>query len=461
MNALFIVSFLGVAAMLSEIFNFKKLLPYLVLIGLGVAIGVGINEWNHPVNFPLFKNMLVFNQYAIAFTVVLIVIGLLWFMLSQKYFENTTGLTDHYALALFSLAGAIIMTAFGNLTMLFLGIEILSIPLYVLAGSRKNDLASNESAFKYFLMGAFASAFLLFGIALVYGATASFDLEEIGNYVLTNGANLPSFFIAGILLIIVGLAFKISAAPFHFWAPDVYQGAPNVITAFMSTIVKTAAFAAFFRLFSVCFISIDGVWTNALFVIAAITLLLGNITAVSQTSFKRMLAYSSISHAGYLLMAIIAMGNGSMVAILFYTLSYSIATILAFVVLNYVYVLNKNDNIESFNGLAKRNRLLAFGLTVAMLSLAGIPPTAGFFAKYSIFSTALAKGQLTIVIVAIIASMIGIYYYLKPVIAAYFKESKDEDAIAMTHQHKFLLIISIIAIIILGVLPSLVLNIFN
>lgn len=461
MIALLIISLLGVKAMGAEILNFKRPLPFAILLGLALAIGAGVYEWSHPVNISLFNNMLVFNHYALAFTISLCLITFLWFLLSQNYLESETAVTDHYALILFSLAGAILMTSFNHMVMLFLGIEIMSIPLYVLAGSNKKSLASNEAAFKYFLMGAFASGFLLFGITLIYGATGSFDLVVISEYILQHAFEMPAFFYAGLILLIAGLAFKVSAAPFHFWAPDVYQGSPNVITAFMSTIVKTAAFAAFFRLFSTCFHSVESSWSQVIWVMAAITLLLGNITAVYQVSFKRMLAYSSISHAGYILLAILAMNNYSAGAIFYYTLAYSVAGITAFTVLQQVYAQKGNDLIESFNGLAKRNPLLAFALTVSMLSLAGIPPTGGFFAKYTIFIAAINKGYIYLVLIAVIASLIGVYYYFRLIIAAYFKPANDEAAIELSFQHKLLLILTVLITLALGLFPNYILHLFS
>jgi len=461
MNALFIISTLGVLAMLAEILKFQKLLPLLTLVGLAVAVVANFFEWNNPVFIPAFNNMLVFNHYAIAFSSSLCIITFLWFLLSQKYLESKTAVTDHYALILFSLAGGMCMTSFGNLTMLFLGIEILSIPLYILAGSRKTDLASNEAAFKYFLMGAFASGFFLFGITLVYGATGSFNLIAINQFIAQHQGSLPAFFYAGVVLIIAGLGFKVSAVPFHFWTPDVYQGSPNMITAFMSTIVKTSAFAAFFHLFSSCFISIQSSWTHIIWALAAITVLLGNITAVYQLSFKRMLAYSSISHAGYLLLAVLAINNFSAGAIFLYTLAYSVGSIAAFTVLQCVYESSGTDLIESFNGLSKRNPLLAFALTVSMLSLAGIPPTGGFFAKYFIFNTAIVNGNLWLVIIAVIASLIGVYYYFKVIIAAYFKPASSESTITISLQHKILLILTIAITLILGLFPGYILNLFS
>jgi NADH-quinone oxidoreductase subunit N len=440
MKALILLSSLGVITLLAEIFSFKKLLYPLVLIGL---IGT------------LIVNL--FDHYAVAFTSVILIIAVLWFMMSQRFFKEETSLTDHFSLILFALAGTVVMVSYTNMTMLFLGIEILSISMYVLAGSKKDDLGSNESAFKYLIMGAFATGFLLFGIALIYGSTGSFDLIEIKNFVASNAGNIPSIFYVGVLLMLIGLSFKVSAAPFHFWAPDVYQGAPTVITAFMATIVKTAAFAAFLRLFATSFVGVSGTWTTIVLVIAALTLLIGNITAVLQTSTKRMLAYSSIAHAGYMLLALLALNGFSSSSVLFYALAYSIGSIGTFCVLNIITNAKASDGIESFNGLVKTNPLLAFVMAVALLSLAGIPPTAGFFAKYYIFTTAFESGFTGIVLIAIIASLIGVYYYFKIIIAMFFKESNGEVVPVETSQ-KVLLILVAIGIIVLGLFPDFIIR---
>ena len=387
MKGLFIISGLGILAMLAEIFKFKKILYPLVLLGIIAAYGCNFMEWNNNVSIPMFGNMIRFDNVALAFSGVILATAFFWFILANDCFEQDH-ITDHFALVLFALVGALMLTSFSNMTTLFLGIEILSIPMYVLAASRKRDLASNEAGFKYLIMGSFASGFLLFGIALIYGATGSFDLMAIRSYISQANGTLPVFFHAGILMILVAMCFKVSAAPFHFWAPDVYEGSPTVITALMSTIVKTAAFAAFMHLFLVVFGKVSESWIMILAVIIALSLVISNITAASQNSVKRMLAYSSISHAGFMLMAILANDRGfaSINAILYYSLAYSIGSIAAFTVVYNVSKEDGNSNVEAFNGLGKRNPFVAGCMVIAMLSLAGIPVTAGFFAKYFVFT---------------------------------------------------------------------------
>lgn len=453
MKALVLLSSLGVISLLAEIFSFKKILYPVVLLGLLATLFVNVLDWGTDV--PYF-NMMRFGDYAVAFTSVLIATAFLWFVMADSYFKEESSLTDHYSLVLFALVGAVIMVSYTNMAMLFLGIEILSIPMYILCGSKKDDVSSNESAFKYLIMGAFATGFLLFGIALIYGATGSFDIMEIRN-AITAGKGISSIFYAGVLLMLVGMAFKVSAAPFHFWAPDVYQGAPTVITAFMATIVKTAAFAAFLRLFSTCFSEVNSTWVSVVWVMAALTLLVGNITAVLQISTKRMLAYSSVAHAGYMLLALLAGNQYSNSAILFYATAYSIGSIATFCIVHIVSTAKGNDVVDSFNGLGKTNPLLAFVMTVALLSLAGIPPTAGFFAKYYIFTAAFQAGYSGLVLIAIIASLIGVYYYFRIIIAMYFKENTGAE-IPVQSNHKFLLILVAIATIALGLFPDFIIR---
>ena len=455
MNALILLSCLGLVALFAEIFNFKKALFPIVLAGVAITFIVNTLDWNRP---SIHFNMMYFDNYAVAFTGVILSIAFLWFLMAQSYFKEEANLTDHFALILFALAGAVIMVSYSNMCMLFLGIEILSISMYILAGSNKSSLASNEAAMKYFLMGAFATGFLLFGIVLIYGATASFDLPMIGKYVAANPANISGLFYAGVLLILIGLSFKISAAPFHFWAPDVYQGAPTVITAFMATIVKTAAFAAFFRLFFSCFVSISGVWSDVIWCITLLTLIIGNVTAVYQTSVKRMLAYSSVAHAGYLLLAILAMNKISASSILYYSAAYSIATIAAFTVLYIIMRQKEDDSINAFNGLGKTNPLISGIMTIAMLSLAGIPPMAGFFAKYYIFNAALQNDHLGIVIIAVMASLVGVYYYFKIIIALYFKEDSSSTSLEIPPTLKLVLVITAILMLVIGLFPDFIIG---
>lgn len=450
MNTLIILSSLGLLGLFSEIFNFKKFLLPIIFIGLTVSLIAAIADWN--TNTSYFNEMVLFDNYALSFSILVIFITMVWFAISPSFLQNRTNDTDYFSLIIFALIGGIIMVSFSNMIMLFLGIEILSISMYILAGINKSSLTSNEAALKYFLMGAFATCFLLFGIALVYGSTGSFNLSGISNAIQSNNSNV--LIVVGVSLIMAAMAFKVSAVPFHSWAPDVYQGSPTVITAYMSTVVKTVAFAAFLRLFMTSFRGIESTWSSVLCIISAATILLGNITAVFQSNFKRMLAYSSISHAGYMLLAILAMNNSSSGSLLFYTVAYSISSITSFAILLLISNKTGNESIESFYGLSKRNPLIAAVTVIAMLSLAGIPPTAGFFAKYYIFSAAIENHLTGLVLIAVLGSLIGVFYYFRIIIALF--RDKESAFIEMNKGYKAVLLLTSIIALVLGILPGLV-----
>ena len=462
MKGLLIISGLGILAMLAEIFKFKKLLLPIVLLGIIAAFALNFLEWQTRLDISYFDNMISFDKLAIAFSGIILLTAFFWFILANNYFDKSSSLVDHFALVLFALVGALMLTAFKNMTTLFLGIEIMSIPLYVLAASKKEDLKSNEAGFKYLIMGSFASGFLLFGIALIYGACGTFDIMKMRMFIEHNATQLPLFFYVGVVLILIALLFKVSAAPFHFWAPDVYEGSPTLITALMSTIVKTAAFAAIFRLFSIGFGSISEVWTSALALIISASLIIANFSAAMQSNVKRMLAFSSISHAGFMLMVILAniRTNISLDAIIYYSLAYSIGSISAFGIL-YNVSRKGNEDISAFNGLSKNNPLIAFCMTLAMFSLAGIPITAGFFAKYFVFTTLIGTPYKWLLILAIITSAVGAYYYFKIVIAMYFNKSEDDAPLIIENSNKFVIIISTFLILAIGIFPSFVSEIFK
>lgn len=462
MIGLLIICGLGMLAMLAQIFRAKNLLLPLTLFGIAAALVCNVIEWNTPFHYSYFDNMICFDRPALAFSGVILFTALMWFGLAHAYFKSGTHLVDHYVLVLFALVGALMLCAFRNMTTLFLGVEILSIPMYVLAASKKDRVRSNEAGFKYLIMGSFASGFLLFGIALVYGASASFDLGEISSYIQNNRNDLPLFFYVGVLFMLIAMAFKVSAAPFHFWAPDVYEGSPTLITALMSTVVKTAAFAAFMRLYLMAFSDLSAFWSIALSLIIALSLLIANLSAAMQHSVKRMLAYSSISHAALMLMVILAnqRSNISVDAILYYTLAYSVGSIGAFAVLYHV-SRGGSEDYEAFNGLSKRNGFMSLCMTVFMLSLAGIPVTAGFFAKYFVFTTMIGTPYKWLLILAVLTSAVGAYYYLKVIIAMYFSPSGSHEPIEAQGSHKFIMALSLLLTLVLGIFPGMVAEVFR
>jgi len=452
MNSIISLSVLGVLVLFLGILKKKTWLLPLILAGLLVSLMMTLMHWN--LNRSFFHNMLIIDNTGIAFSSVMIFSTFLIFMFAARYYRKVTRpLDDIYAIMIFALVGAVLMSYYGNLIMLFIGIETLSIALYILAGSHKEAITSNEATLKYFLLGSFLSGFLLFGIALLYGSSGSFDLYSIHAYVAGHiQQGLPPMFKAGLFLLIIGLSFKIAIAPFHFWAPDVYEGTPTLLTAFMATVVKTASIIAMYRFFSITFFGIHGVWEMTVAILAAITIVIGNVTGIYQPNLKRMLAYSSISHSGYMMLAMVAFSNHTANALLFYAIAYSVATIAAFAILILVREARGNDYFGSFNGIAKNNRIEAFTLAVAMLSLTGIPPLAGFIGKYFLFAAAIEQGWLWLVIIAIAGSAISVGYYFKPIIAMYFRE--DEGTLLQTGRPvKVNILLLTLLTLLLGVLP--------
>jgi NADH-quinone oxidoreductase subunit N len=398
----------------------------------------------------------------LAFSALCIVLTGLTLLLSKEYFTAISkNIAEYYSLLLFSLVGAVIVNSYHNFVMLFMGVEIMSVALYILAGIRKTDLYSNEASMKYFIMGAFSTGFLLFGITLLYGATGTFDLTGVREYVIDNPQHISPLFYGGILLLLIGLCFKIGAAPFHFWTPDVYDGAPTLVTIFMSTVVKVASFAAFLRLFDYVFAALNDFWTPVLLVVIIITLFLGNISALMQTSYKRMLAYSSISHAGYMLFGILTLGPNSTSGIFVYALAYSLATIIGFGSLILIKRVKGSDQFIAFNGLAKNNPLLAVIVTLAMLSLAGIPLTGGFIGKFMMFSNVMGDYHVVLLVMAAINAAIGVFYYLRVVVHMYFKEADSEtDSVVVPGVFQTVFILAAVLILMVGIYPDCLIGLF-
>lgn len=453
MGAIITLSILALLVLYLGLFKANKSLLPVSLVGLVVVIGLLIHDWKVEA-IPLYNGMVLFDHYAVAFSILCTVITLLVFILSKGYFTSSSDhVAEYYTLLLFSLTGAVLVNSFHNLALLFLGIEIMSVALYILVGIRKKDPASNEAAIKYFIMGAFSTGFLLFGITLLYGASGSFDLVMIKDYVTSHPNEISPLFYGGILLMIIGLIFKVGAAPFHFWTADVYDGAPILITSFMSTVVKIASFAGLLRLFTLSLLPLQDFWTPIFLGIAIITLFIGNLSALMQSSFKRMLVYSSISHAGYMLFAIIGVGINSANAIFVYGASYSLATLTAFAGLILVKRAIGSDHFESFNGLAKKNPYLAAIMTIAMLSLAGIPLTAGFIGKFMMFSAVMADYHILLLILAVLNAAIAVYYYLKVVVAMYFRSGEGKH-IPINMNYVLLFIVTTVLTILIGVYPN-------
>jgi NADH-quinone oxidoreductase subunit N len=458
MNAIILTALWGVIMMFGGVFFKKSATPkYWAVAGIIIVLVANILEFfGHPFFNVDTKGMLKFDSFGLHFNTIAFICTLLFFLLNGKDFEKIgIHVSEYFALMFFVLCGLSVLSSFNTLLLLFLGIEILSIPLYILTGSDKRNLKGNEAALKYLLMGAFSTGILLMGIALIYGGNTlgSFYIDAIN----LGSGSLPVLIAAGLVLMLVGISFKVSAAPFHFWAPDVYDGAPAVVSSFMMTIVKIAAFVAFFRLFLTSFGAMQHQWQMLIVVITAATLLIGNITAVFQKSVKRMLAYSSISHAGFMMLTLFALNDTAKEGLLLYAAAYSIATIGIFAI-----IIKMSDySIEGFNGLGKKQPLLALTAVIFLLSLTGIPLTAGFTAKFYVLMAAVKDGhQLWLVVLAVICAAIGAIYYFKVIQAIYFKDPVPgvNDDIHVSSSFKFLLGVTAALIILLGFLPGLLID---
>lgn len=457
MNAIILSAIWGVVMMYTGvILKTRSSIRYAAIAGIVLLI---VANWLEFTGTPFFhvdtKGMLLFNTFGLVFNTVAFVCTLIYFLLSGPDFEDVgKNSSDYYALIFFVLCGVAIVSSFQTLLLLFIGIEIISIPLYILAGSDKRNLKSNEASLKYFLMGSFSTGLMLMGITLLYGATGTFYLEGLN---IGSSAMTPMMAI-GIVLMMISMAFKASAAPFHFWTPDVYDGSPTVFTSFMATIVKAAVFVGFLRLFEYSFGKMQDSWQLLVAIITAITLIIGNVTAVFQQSVKRMLAYSSIAQAGFMMFAIFALNATGKQGLLLYTAAYSLATIGIFAVL----VKMKDYTFDGFNGLAKHEPVLALTTTVFLLSLAGIPLTAGFFSKYFMLMGALKNGHMFwLVIVAIICAAISVYYYFRVIQSMYFKDAEEVPSTPVSQGFRTLLVATAILVVILGVKPGLLLNLLS
>ncbi|MEO5619091.1 MAG: NADH-quinone oxidoreductase subunit N [Candidatus Eisenbacteria bacterium] len=378
----------------------------------------------------IFVGMFVHDGFTMFFTVMFCAVAALSVLLSWDYSKRTRlPQAEYYALMLMATLGMIVMAASNDLITIFLGLELMSIALYVLVGIRHQQLESNEAALKYFLLGAFASGFLLYGIALLYGATGTTQIARMAEFL--SASPLPSnpLLIAGGLLVLVGFCFKVAAAPFHMWTPDAYEGAPTSVTAFMSAGAKAAGFAALLRVALTVFPAIEADWKGLLSVIAMLTMTVGNVTALLQTNLKRMLAYSSIAHAGYILVAVVAGGSNGAAAALFYLAVYSAMNLGAFGILTR---LGRDEEervlITDLNGLGFLRPAVALAMTVFMLSLGGIPPTAGFMGKVYLFGVALDAGYVPLVVVGVLNSVVSVFYYLRVTVAMYMDEPSGEPA---------------------------------
>ena len=459
MITLVAISGLGILCLLLEVLNLRKILVPITLLGLLGILVVTIYEYCSGTTLMVDpNNMVVSSTFSQTFSSLFILLAFLIIAMSPKFYEDKKEkIADYVSLKVFLLAGAIAMVSFGNLSMFFIGVEVLSISAYVLAASNPLNLKSNEAGMKYFIMGAFASSFILFGIALIYGAIGSFDINVIKIVLENQNGSLPIWINLGFVMVLVGLLFKASVVPFHFWAPDVYEGSPTLVTAMMSTLVKVAAIATLFKVIGVMSALLTPSIQTAIIVLSILSLIVGNITALKQTSLKRMMAYSGISHAGFMIMDILS-NNLANSSILYYASAYSLAALAAFAVIMAVTQGKDNEDISNLYGLAKRNPALAAIMTCAMLSLGGIPVFAGFFAKLFVFNEMFQAGHIVLVLFGVINSVVAIYYYFSTASVMFTKDSIDDSSVKLSKRYTLVAALAITLNILLGIFPSIIMD---
>jgi len=460
----------------------------LSLVSLAAAGVSAIWLWTTwPAQRTAFNGMIVLDELRLSFTLIFLLVAILTILISSIWIETENlPAGEFHSLLLFATSGMMLMASAGDLVIVFLGLEVLSISTYVLAGFRRTDVRSNESSLKYFILGSFASAFLLYGIALIYGATATGpDSPGTTNIAAiaarANQSMYPPLLLAGAAMMLVGFGFKIATAPFHVWTPDVYEGAPTPVTAFMAAGPKAAGFASFLRVFVFGFpiaatiVTTGGyahkAWVGALAIMAVLTMTLGNVVAIVQNNVKRMLAYSSIAHAGYALVGFVAAGaattpeerSAALSAVAFYLLSYAVMNMGAFAVVTLIARRgDQRTNVADYNGIGFASPVLAFSLSIFLLSLLGMPLTAGFMGKIVVFSAALHQGYIWLIVIGVLNSAISAYYYLRLIIVMFFREQTPEwEAPRIPASVAIALVITIVGVFYLGIFPGRVINTFQ
>ena len=451
-----VLAVFGMMVLITDLFigKDKSILVFMSLTGLLMAAISSLAKFNLPVHS--FNGAYVVDHLSVFFTFIFCISSAMAILLSvdfNKREEIKVG--EYYSLILFCTLGMVVLASSTDMIMIFLGIEIISISLYILAGVRRKDIKSNEAALKYFLLGAFATGFLLYGMALIYGSTGSTKLAIISKVISEGQIISEPLMIMGVVLLIIGFSFKVAAVPFHMWAPDVYQGAPTPVTAFMAVGPKAASLAAFYRVMTEAMPQLSYSWEILLCIVSVLSMFIGNLGAIMQTNIKRLIAFSSVSHVGYLLIAIIAKNSLSSSSLMFYMLTYAF---MIFGVFGIVVLLGRkgdeNLEIENYSGLAYKHPIIALTMTIFLLSLGGLPPLAGFVAKFYIFSAALNEGYLILVIIAVLNSAISFYYYLKVIVFMYMKEPVKPLNVTLSPMTLLVIAISVFGTIQLGIYPD-------
>lgn len=455
-----IVTLAACATMLAEAFRKQsdlaagKLFAIYGVIGLAAALVASVNLWNFDI---VGFGVITVDNFTVFFNVMLCAAGLLTILVSVGNAERDhlpSG--EYYTLMLFAIAGMMLMASTTDLLVMFIALEIMSLGVYVMTALKRSSAEGAEAAFKYFVLGAFSSAFFLYGIAMAYAVAGTTRLDEIGMRVASSSLDPSILVVFSMLLLLVGFSFKVGAVPFHMWTPDAYQGAPTLVTGFMSTGVKMAAFAAFVRVFLSTMEPLRVEWTPIISVIAALTMVLGTVVGVAQTSVKRMLAYSSIAHAGYLLVGLVAASTAGKAAILFYLVAYGVTNLGAFGVLAALASqARQHDDIRDFAGMWKERPGLAALLTVFLLSLGGFPPTVGFIGKWYIFNAAMQEGMYTLAILGVLTSVVSVFFYLRIVVQMYMsEETAPGHRPAVSAITTVGLLVALGGVLYLGILPG-------
>lgn len=461
-----VLSIFAMALLLINVFvpsEQKSYLGYLSFIGIIVTFFFVVGGWNAPLQLQEgFNGSVIQDNFALFFKAIFLVGAALTVLIADQYMaREECNQGELYPLILLATAGMMLMASGTDLMTIFLGLEVLSVALYVLAGFNRGNLKSNEAGLKYFLLGAFSTGFLLYGMALTYGATGTTKVVRIAVYIAHNSllTNNPML-IVGMILMGVGFSFKIAAAPFHMWTPDVYEGAPTPLTAFMSAGPKAAGFAAFLRVFFIALPALKADWTPLLWILAVLTMTVGNIIALQQNNIKRMLAYSSIAHAGYALVGFTAANAVGTAGILFYMLSYAFMNIGAFAIIVLVGKKGEqNNNLSDYTGFGFKHPVLAVCMSLFLFSLAGIPPTAGFIGKFYLFSGAVKAGYIWLAIIGVLNSAASVYYYLRVMVYMYMKDPVEEfDWLKVTPSIMLSIALSVLGVLVPGVVPSYLLD---
>jgi len=455
---------MGIVLLLGPVIARRTEAATLLLLGLAGVVGAGaaaIGLWDWNGDLTVLEGAVAVDRFGVVVRLIILSVTAIGMVLGYHYFERSgEARSEFYPLMLFAASGMTLFAVSADLITAFLALEILSLSLYVLTGF-SNRLGSIEGAMKYFLLGAFSSAFFLFGVAMAYGASGSTRLADISN-ALAGRTGSIALAVTAMGLLAIGFAFKVSAVPFHMWTPDVYQGAPTAVTGFMSAATKVAAFAALMRVFNIAFQPMTWDWQPVIWVLSALSIVAGSVLAIAQTDIKRMLAYSSISHAGFVLMGLTASGETGISAALFYLVAYAATVIGAFGVVMVVSARGeRNTTLSSYAGLARRSPVAAGLLAWFLLSLAGIPPTAGFIAKVAVFRAAVQAGYWPLVLIGVLASVVAAFFYLRVIVLMYMREPEGDTEPDESWLPRAVLAVPAIAVLVLGVFPGLIVGVLE